>query len=164
MGRPNYIFGQFRKTARCRDAQHGVCVCCALAPQLVILKTEISWNFGGNRKRNQMLVCNCSEAARSIVSEPSMTFAFLRLSIPRLQLIVEQLACGSECETCTQLCAARLQKHCLCRDNVLTRPIHVRPSLLCSEILWNLRIYWFNTAITARLQSKKNYTEKSFWR
>jgi len=23
MGRPGYIFGQFRETARCRDAQHG---------------------------------------------------------------------------------------------------------------------------------------------
>jgi len=23
MGRPDYIFGQFRETARCRDAQHG---------------------------------------------------------------------------------------------------------------------------------------------
>ena len=35
MGRPGYIFGQFRETARCRDAQHGGGVCCALAPQLV---------------------------------------------------------------------------------------------------------------------------------
>ena len=23
MGRPDYIFGQFRETVRCRDAQHG---------------------------------------------------------------------------------------------------------------------------------------------
>jgi len=29
MARPDYIFGQFRKTARCRDAQHGDGVCCA---------------------------------------------------------------------------------------------------------------------------------------
>jgi len=35
MGQPDYIFGQFRETARCRDAQHGGGVCCALAPQLV---------------------------------------------------------------------------------------------------------------------------------
>jgi len=35
MGRPDYIFGQFRETARCRDAQHGDGVCCAFAPQLV---------------------------------------------------------------------------------------------------------------------------------
>jgi len=35
MGRPYYIFGQFRETARCRDAQHGDGVCCALATQLV---------------------------------------------------------------------------------------------------------------------------------
>jgi len=35
MGWPDYIFGQFRKTARCCDAQHGSGVCCALAPQLV---------------------------------------------------------------------------------------------------------------------------------
>ena len=35
MGRPGYIFGQFRETARCRDAQHGDGVCCAFAPQLV---------------------------------------------------------------------------------------------------------------------------------
>jgi len=37
MGRPGYIFGQFGETARCRDAQHGDGVCCALAPQLVII-------------------------------------------------------------------------------------------------------------------------------
>ena len=30
MGRPDYIFRQFRETARCRDAQHGNGVCCAL--------------------------------------------------------------------------------------------------------------------------------------
>jgi len=36
MGRPNYIFGQFRETTRCRDAQHVDGVCCALAPQLVL--------------------------------------------------------------------------------------------------------------------------------
>jgi len=35
MGRFDYIFGQFRETAQCRDAQHGNGVCCALAPQLV---------------------------------------------------------------------------------------------------------------------------------
>jgi len=34
MGHPDYIFGQFRETARCRDAQHGNGVCCAFAPQL----------------------------------------------------------------------------------------------------------------------------------
>jgi len=34
MGRPDYIFGQYRETARCRDAQHGDGVCCAFAPQL----------------------------------------------------------------------------------------------------------------------------------
>ena len=32
MGRPDSILGQFGKTARCRDAQHGDGVCCALAP------------------------------------------------------------------------------------------------------------------------------------
>jgi len=32
MGRPDDIFGQFRETARCRDAQHGCGVCCAFAP------------------------------------------------------------------------------------------------------------------------------------
>ena len=35
MGRPGYIFGQFRETVRCRDAQHGDGVCCAFAPQIV---------------------------------------------------------------------------------------------------------------------------------
>jgi len=35
MGRPDYIFAQFREIARCRDAQHGGGVCCAFAPQLV---------------------------------------------------------------------------------------------------------------------------------
>jgi len=37
MGRPDYIFGQFRETARWRDAQHGVGVCCAFAPSLFFL-------------------------------------------------------------------------------------------------------------------------------
>jgi len=37
MGRPDYIFGQFGETARCRDAQHGGGVCCALTPQLVFI-------------------------------------------------------------------------------------------------------------------------------
>ena len=37
MGWPDYIFGQFRETARCRDVQHGDGVCCAFAPQLVSL-------------------------------------------------------------------------------------------------------------------------------
>jgi len=37
MGQPDYIFGQFQETARCRYAQHGDRVCCALAPQLVII-------------------------------------------------------------------------------------------------------------------------------
>jgi len=35
MGRRDSILSQFRETARCRDAQHGDGVCCALAPQLV---------------------------------------------------------------------------------------------------------------------------------
>ena len=35
MGRPYYSFDQFQETARCRDAQHGGGVCCALAPELV---------------------------------------------------------------------------------------------------------------------------------
>jgi len=35
MERPDYIFGQFRETARCRDAQHEDGVCCAFAPLLV---------------------------------------------------------------------------------------------------------------------------------
>jgi len=35
MARPDLIFGQFRETARCRDAQHEDGVCCAFAPQLV---------------------------------------------------------------------------------------------------------------------------------
>ena len=37
MGQPDYIFGQFRETAQCCDAQHGDGVCCALASQLVII-------------------------------------------------------------------------------------------------------------------------------
>jgi len=35
MGRPDYIFGKFQETARCRDAQHDRGVGCAFAPQLV---------------------------------------------------------------------------------------------------------------------------------
>ena len=41
MGRPEYIFRQFRETARCSDAQHGDGVCCALAPQLVHFHLEL---------------------------------------------------------------------------------------------------------------------------
>jgi len=37
MGRRDSILDQFGETARCRDAQHGGGVCCALAPQLVII-------------------------------------------------------------------------------------------------------------------------------
>ena len=37
MGRRVSIFGQFRETARCRDAQYGDGVCCAFAQQLVFL-------------------------------------------------------------------------------------------------------------------------------
>jgi len=36
MRRPDSIFGQFRETAWCRDAQHGDGVRCAFAPQLVL--------------------------------------------------------------------------------------------------------------------------------
>jgi len=36
MGRPDYFFGQFRETVRCRDVQHGGGVCCAFTPQLVL--------------------------------------------------------------------------------------------------------------------------------
>jgi len=36
MGRRLHSFGQFRETARCRDAQHGDGVCCAFARQLVL--------------------------------------------------------------------------------------------------------------------------------
>jgi len=44
MGRPDYIFDQFRETMRCRDAQHGDGVCCAFAPPLVfsVLVSEMS--------------------------------------------------------------------------------------------------------------------------
>jgi len=41
MGRPGYIFDQFRETARCLDAQHGDGVCCAFATQLVVIITII---------------------------------------------------------------------------------------------------------------------------
>jgi len=41
MGRPDYIFGQFRETARRRDVQHGGGVCCALAPQLLFHLTGL---------------------------------------------------------------------------------------------------------------------------
>jgi len=37
MGRCHSIFGEFGETARCRDAQHRDRVCCAFAPQLVII-------------------------------------------------------------------------------------------------------------------------------
>ena len=44
VGPPDYSFGQFRETARFRDAQHGGGVCCALAPQLVsVYRLTQSW-------------------------------------------------------------------------------------------------------------------------
>ena len=38
--RPDSILCQFGETARCRDAQRGDGVCCALAPQLVLIFTS----------------------------------------------------------------------------------------------------------------------------
>jgi len=43
MGRPDYIFGKFRETARCRDAKRGDGVCCAFAPQLIFNMLPIGW-------------------------------------------------------------------------------------------------------------------------
>jgi len=37
MGRPDSIFGKFRETARCHDAQHGGGLAYALASQLIII-------------------------------------------------------------------------------------------------------------------------------
>jgi len=48
MGRTDYVFGQFRETVRCRDAQHGDGVCCAFAPQLVGL--EIGFKLKKNAR------------------------------------------------------------------------------------------------------------------
>jgi len=45
MGRPDYIFCQFRETARCRDAQHGDGVCCAFAPQFVLNSIANCFSF-----------------------------------------------------------------------------------------------------------------------
>jgi len=42
MGRPDYFFGQFRETVRCRDVQHGDGVCCAFAAQLVLVCCSFS--------------------------------------------------------------------------------------------------------------------------
>jgi len=61
MGRPDYIFGQFRETARCRDAQHGDGVCCAFAPQLVCVL-------------GIFLLKNCRNCARAIF----VAFALVR--------------------------------------------------------------------------------------
>ena len=61
MGWPDYIFGQFRETARCRNAQHGDGVCCALSPQLNgllsisrsinrLVYRQISWTENSNQE------------------------------------------------------------------------------------------------------------------
>jgi len=39
MARPDYIFRQFRETARCLEAQQRDGVCCAFTPQIVIVIT-----------------------------------------------------------------------------------------------------------------------------
>jgi len=45
MGRPDYIFGQFREIARFRDAKHGGGICCAFARQLVPVFCVVSVGF-----------------------------------------------------------------------------------------------------------------------
>jgi len=77
MGRPDYIFGQFRETARCRDAQHEGGVCCALASQLVCkcfyyLRQEVLWSdvFVGSLVRYFV---------RSVVSSQWVRFYVIRV-------------------------------------------------------------------------------------
>ena len=62
MGRPDYIFGQFRETARCRDAQHGDGVCCAFAPQLVIVCTACSGQFRNVKDSSQVYATEGDDA------------------------------------------------------------------------------------------------------
>jgi len=65
IGRPDYIFGQFWETARCRDAQHGDGVCCAFAPQLVIIFLLFSTTYRwiklyikrGRFKTGKIVIC-----------------------------------------------------------------------------------------------------------
>jgi len=59
-GRPDYILGQFRETARCRDAQHGDGVCCALASQLVLdeLQKKLEQNLPPHLKSVVALPCD----------------------------------------------------------------------------------------------------------
>ena len=43
MGPPDYIFGRFRETARCRDAQHGGGVCCTCFSTTACFYLWASW-------------------------------------------------------------------------------------------------------------------------
>jgi len=52
MGRPDYIFGPFRETARCRDAQHGDGVCCACFTCDRSLQ-ELTWRCSGCWRRTR---------------------------------------------------------------------------------------------------------------
>ena len=58
MARPYYIFGQFRETARCRNVQHGVGVCCAFAPQLVVF-CPLFIRYNGYTNMMMMLIRDC---------------------------------------------------------------------------------------------------------
>jgi len=60
MGRPDYIFGQFRETARCRDAQHEDGVCCAFAPQLVLNYSKFLLDLGTITQSVTMKIKKCA--------------------------------------------------------------------------------------------------------
>jgi len=63
MGRPDYIFGQFQETVRCRDERHGDEVCCAFAPQLVCFILVLSQLLCGWLRESSVLQCFIFAAA-----------------------------------------------------------------------------------------------------
>jgi len=82
MGRPDYICGQFRETARCHDAQHGDGVCCALAPQLVTARKQSeSANLRQSPTNQQTLMITIMitpvYARRILSNRPSSLFSNL---------------------------------------------------------------------------------------
>jgi len=59
MGRPDYIFGQFRETALIHNAQYGGGVCCALAPQLVYYLHLFQLRYCGKPGRCVQCIAVC---------------------------------------------------------------------------------------------------------
>ena len=71
MGRPGYIFGQFRETTRCRDAQYWDWVSCTISPQLVISLNNNNNNNNTFRLLDPLIVSSGGGGLRERRPPPS---------------------------------------------------------------------------------------------